>query len=230
MSDNEYYDSEQEAADARDRINRILRGGAGGGADQPAPLDSEDPLGDSEALARARAKLRPSRADIGAQEASEQPVVRSRVSTGRAPVRSQQALIVIGGVVAAGVLLVVILLIAAPLLRGEGISLPFFGTATPTPTITPTPTATPTITPTATKSAPSTLSLPNLTCIYQSGTGCFDYCADTANDAECKAARDFIGAQGANADVWFKCVSPGTGPNVGNPLECLRDAWRANNP
>lgn len=228
MSDNQYYDSDEEAAEARDRINRILRGGAG--AEETPGVGSSDPLGDSEALERARAKMRPSRADLGAPEAYEQPAVRSRVSTSRAPARTQQALIVIGGVVAAGVLLVLILLIAAPLLRGEGISLPFLGTATPTPTITPTPTETPTITPTATKTAPSTLSLPNLPCIFQSGTGCFDYCADTANAAECQAAKDFIGAQGANPDVWFQCVSPSSGPNVGNPLECLRDAWRANNP
>lgn len=228
MSDNQYYDSDQEAAEARDRINRILRGGAG--ADESSSLDSGDPLGDSEALARARARMRPSRANLGAQEEVEQPVMRSRVSGGQAPARSQQALVVIGGIVAVGVLLVVVLWVAAPLLRGEGISLPFLATATATPTITPTPTETPTVTPTATKEAPSTLALPNLTCIFQGGTGCSDYCADAANAGECQAAKDFINAQGANADVWFECVSPGPGPNVGNELECLRDAWRANNP
>jgi hypothetical protein len=229
MSDNQYDDSDQEASEARDRINRILRGGASGDADLPASMDSEDPLGDSEALARARAKLRPSRANLPAEQ---EPVLRSRVSTGLAPTRSRQALMVIGGVVAAGVLLVIVLLLAAPLLRGEGINLPFIATATPTSTTTPTPTATATetLTPTPTKAAPSTLSLPNLTCIYQSGTGCFDYCADTANAGECQSAREFISAQGANPEVWFQCVSPGTGPNVGNPLECLRDAWRATNP
>lgn len=232
MSDNQYNDSEEEAAEARDRINRILRGSAGAGAEQPSQTDSGDLLGDSEALDRARARLRPSRAGLGAEQYPEQPVEPSRVSRGAAPARTQQALIVIGGVVAVGVLLVVVLLLVAPLLSGQGggITLPFFPTATPTPTITPTATVTPTITPTATKAAPSTLSLPNLTCIYQSGTGCFDYCADAANAAECKAARDFISAQGANPDVWFQCVSPSSGPNVGNPLECLRNAWRANNP
>lgn len=228
MSDNQYNDSDQEAADARDRIDRILRGDAGAG--EPSSIDSGDPLGDSEALARARSRRGPSRANLGAEAVSEQPVIRSRVGAGPAPSRARQALMVIGGVVAAGVLLVVVLLLAAPLLRGESVGIPFLATATSTPTITPTPTETPTVTPTATKTAPSTLALPNLPCIFQSGTGCFDYCADAENAAVCQAAREFIGAQGADANAWFQCVSPSSGPNVGNPLECLRDAWRANNP
>ncbi|MBN1310850.1 MAG: hypothetical protein JXB30_05460 [Anaerolineae bacterium] len=227
MSDNQYNDSGSEADEARDRINRILRGG-GAGADQPVG-DMDDPLGDSEALSRARARVRSSRASLGAEEPAEDPFARSRART---PGRANQALIVIGGVVGAGLLLVLVLVFIVPLLTGGGggLSLPFLATATPTPTITPTPTATATATATPTKMAPSTLSLPNLTCIYQSDVGCYDYCNDPANADECQGAKDFVAAQGADPEVWLQCVAPGPGPNVGNELECLRDAWRANNP
>jgi hypothetical protein len=224
MSDNQYDDGGREADEARDRINRILRGG-GSGAEQPPVGDMDDPLGDSEALSRARARVRSSRADLGAEEPAEDPFAASRART---PGRSNQALIVIGGVVGVGVLLVLALVVVVPLLTGGGV--PFLSTATPTPTITPTPTATATPTATPTKTAPSTLSLPNLTCIYLSDTGCLDYCGDEANKDECQGAKDFVSAQGADPDVWLQCVAPAAGPNVGEPLECLRDAWRANNP
>jgi len=228
MSDNQYDDSGREADEARDRINRILRGG-GSGAEQPPVGDMDDPLGDSEALSRARARIGSSRANLGAEEPAADPFAASRART---PGRANQALIVIGGVVGVGLLLVVVLALAVPALTGEGggLSLPFLATATPTPTITPTPTATATATATPTKTAPSTLSLPNLTCIYQSDTGCLDYCNDAANTDECQGAKDFVSAQGADPDVWLQCVAPAAGPNLGEPLECLRDAWRANNP
>ncbi|MBN1429475.1 MAG: hypothetical protein JXB07_13965 [Anaerolineae bacterium] len=228
MSDNQYNDSGREADEARERINRILRGG-GSGAEQQSVEDMDDPLGGSEALSRARSRVRSSRANLGVEEPSEDPFAHSRARTSGGV---NKAIIVIGGVVVAGVLLVLALLVVVPLLTGGGgtIALPFLATATSTPTITPTATATATVTPTATKTAPSTLQLPNLTCIYQSGTGCFDYCNDPANSDECQGAKNFVSAQAADPDVWLQCISPGSGANVGEPLECLRDAWRVKNP
>jgi hypothetical protein len=91
------------------------------------------------------------------------------------------------------------------------------------PTTTVEPSATPT------RVAPS-LNLPPLTCIFQSGPGCFDYCADPANQSECQAAYDFVEAQGADSALWISCIAPASGPNVGNPQDCLEQAWRSRNP
>jgi hypothetical protein len=141
------------------------------------------------------------------------------------------ALTMIGGLVAVGILIVVVLVLVAGMVSGGGIGIPLFATRTPTPTATPlaTDTPTPTLTLTPTRTAPN-LALPPLTCIFQSGTGCFDYCQEPANLNECNSARDFVRAQGADPEAWFRCLSPGPGPNQGNPQDCLRQAWYAANP
>jgi hypothetical protein len=87
----------------------------------------------------------------------------------------------------------------------------------------------PTETPTPTRIAP-VLNLPPLTCIFQSGMGCYDYCNDSANNAECQAAWDFVEAQEADPDVFFQCLGTQPGPNTGDAEECLKEAWRADNP
>jgi hypothetical protein len=140
-----------------------------------------------------------------------------------------QALTLIGGIVGVGVLIVVIIVLAAGALGGNGIRLPGMATATPTATATPIATETSIPSATPTKQAPN-LALPPLTCIYQSGGGCFDYCQQAGNASECNSARSFIEAQGADFDAWMRCVSPGSGPNTGNPQDCLRQAWYSNNP
>jgi hypothetical protein len=165
-------------------------------------------------------------------------------STGRAgktsgpqSARGSQAFIVIGGIVAVGLVIVAGIAAISVLNRGgfgggTGGGLPGLfqpATETPVPTETATSTPEPTLTPTATKEAPA-LSLPPLTCIFQSGQGCFDYCADDGNRSECNAARDFVEAQGVDPDFFFNCLSPGSGPNEGNPQTCLDDAWRERNP
>jgi hypothetical protein len=145
--------------------------------------------------------------------------------------RGRQAILVIGGVVAIGVVIVLVLFLISTMSAGGGISLPFLATATATPTATSTATPVPTETPTATptKEAPA-LALPPLTCIFQSGAGCFDYCQQPENEGECNSARDFVTAQGADPAIWLNCIASGPGPNTGNPQKCLEDAWRTNNP
>jgi len=233
MHDNPYNDAETERREAEERIRRIREGG------QPAPAGGgpaaggyeEEGLGEaeSEALKRARDRARSLRTEL---EGEKTP------SPARAPVphrggmgRTSQAFIVIGGVVAVGVVIVVIIALLASVSGGGGIALPFFSTATPTATATPTETPTPpaTETPTPTKVAPN-LALPPLTCIFQSGIGCYDYCQNPANAAECQSAKAFVQAQNADPDFWLNCIAPGPGPNVGNPQRCLEDAWRKLNP
>jgi hypothetical protein len=231
MSNSFYDGNEEEKYEADDRIGRIVGGGGGGSGSQnystDASYDSSDPLGGSDALDRARSRLR----GRGGQEQYADSDVTSKAQVRGLPqksARGTQALIVIGGIVALGVVVVLILFIAAPLLTGgggAGVQLPWVPTSTPTPTPTPLPTPTPT----PTKVAPA-LALPPLTCIFQSGTGCFDYCANAANTAECNSAKDFVRAQGADPDVWLKCIAAVSGPNTGDPQKCLEDAWRASNP
>ncbi len=219
MSD--YYDSDDEMDAAADRIARIRGGGSAGSPD--AGGGSFDEV-DSDALSRARSRARTARQVLGEDE----PEPRGRASTGGGS-RSRQAIIIIGGVVGVGVILVLVLLLVSTLGGGGGLHL--FATATPTPTYTPTPTETPipTETPTPTKPAPA-LPLPPLTCIFQSGSGCFDYCNDPANTGECNGARDFVQALSADPDVFFQCLGTQPGANTGNAQECLEDAWRAANP
>lgn len=230
MRDDEYYDSEEERKAAEDRIRRIREGGA-----EPAPEPSSTfgqgyERAELDAVERARARARAARDALDYEPA---PRVRpSAQPAGRAPAapgRGQQALLIIGGVVAAGIVIVVVLLIIS-MLAGGG-ALPFVATRTPTPTATPTETPTPiaTETPTPTRPAPN-LALPPLTCIFQSGVSCYEYCQDPGNQAECQSARQFVAAQNADPDVWLSCIAPGPGPNVGNPQACLEEAWRALNP
>jgi hypothetical protein len=223
MSDYEFYGGDEEREAAEDRIRRIREGG--GATPEPAP-SYDDGLGESGAAARARARVDKTRDAIGVGES--QPVARSREGQKKTGGRGRQAVVVIGGIVAIGVLIVLIIFMIGSLRGGGG--LPFGATKTPTPTATPDSTATPlpTETPTPTREAPSTLALPPLTCIFQSGEGCYDYCADSANQSECDSARDFVRAQGADPEFWLECIAPGPGPNEGNPQQCLEDAWRAN--
>ncbi len=225
MGDNPYNDAETERREAEERIRRIREGA------QRPPAGSEAEMGtESEALRRAQERARRLR------EGLEEPVppVPSRAvpSPRRGGVsRTSQAFVVIGGIVAVGVVIVIIIALFASLSGGRGISLPFLNTATPTATATPTETPTPpaTDTPTPTKAAPN-LALPPLTCIFQSGIGCYDYCQNPANAAECQSAKAFVQAQNADPDFWLNCIAPGPGPNVGNPQRCLEDAWRKLNP
>lgn len=211
----QFDDSQDEFEAAEDRIRSIREGG---GAE-------DEGLGAAEAGGSRADRLRDS-IDDEPQPRGGAPARRTTTNRGR------QAVIVIGGLVAIGILIVLIIFLASSLF-GEGGGLPFLATATPTPTATSVPTATPTptSTPTPTREAPSDLALPPLSCIFSSEAGgCFDYCQNPDNQAECASARDFIEAQNADADYWFECVAPGPGPNEGNPNECLKEAWREANP
>jgi hypothetical protein len=224
MSNYEFNGGEDEREAAEDRIRRIREGGSAA----PEPASSyDDGLGESDAVIRARARAQAAREALTADERS---VTGSREGQKKSGGRGRQAVVVIGGIVAIGVLIVLIVLMIRGLTGGGGLT--FGATKTPTPTATPDSTATPlpTETPTPTKKAPSTLALPPLTCIFQSGQGCFDYCADAANTTECNSASDFVRAQGADPEFWLDCIAPGPGANVGNPQVCLEDAWRELNP
>jgi hypothetical protein len=220
MSDNQYSNSEDEAAAAQDRINRII----GGGAQQQSDNSGySEQLGESDALNRARSAGR----DIGSNRDQSYDNRRPRRSGG-----ASQAIVVIGGLVVFGILVVGVLFLATPLLRGDsaGFSIPFLATATPTYTPTPLATATPTITPTATKSPPQNLEIPSLTCIFQSGIGCSDYCKNPANAQECDGAKAKLERENIKFDLWLQCVAPGPGPNTGDANTCLGTAWLASNP
>ncbi len=229
MRDDDFYGSEEERREAEERLRRIR--GEGRGSEVPSPRPSsqafDDPLGgEPEAAERVRARARAARAGL-----ESEPEPRARPEPGRAALgrsRSQQGILIIGGLVLLGIVIVVVLLLVSML--GGG-TLPFGATATPTPTPTPTETPTPvaTETPTPTRPAPN-LALPPLTCIFQSGVGCFEYCQSPDNAAECNSAKAFVQAQNADPDLWLNCIAPGPGPNVGNPQACLEEAWRALNP
>ena len=222
MSDDQYYDSGDESQEARDRISRI-RGG-GGTSSQPQSSGSSQEF-DSSRPARG-----PSRADLLREAMGEDEPGRGKTPESR----GRQGLVMIVGIVLISFLVVAIILLAGMLRNdaesGGGFSLPFMATDTPTPTATNVPTATFTPLPTATETpvAPE-LRLPNLTCLIPSGTGCFDYCSDPANEAECTQAKEAVSAQGADPDFWLNCLSPSSGPNVEDPRECLRQAWYAAN-
>jgi hypothetical protein len=217
MSD--YYQSDEEREAAEDRIRRIREGSE----PAPAPASPEEwDVPSVEDVSRARGTARAARSALGRDEGYAAP----RGAGGRS--RTSQAFIVIGGVVAIGVLILLIILLLGSLRGDGGLRLPFGATDTPTGVpATATPAATET--PTPTRTAPN-LSLPPLTCIFQSGAGCFDYCSDPANQTECNSAKDFVRAQGANPDAWLQCIAAGPGPNTGNPQQCLEDAWRQANP
>ncbi len=212
--------SEHEEAD--NRIQDIIKGSRQEARSAPA-----DDLDDVDRAVAARAGSRSGR--MGGR-AEVTPPPRATVRPGGAGKRSTQAIVFIGLMVGAGVLIVLVLLLVSGVLGGGNLLGGLFATATPTATATPVATDTPipTETPIPTITPPA-LSLPPLTCIFQSGTGCFDYCQQVANQSECNSARDFVRAQKADPDVWFNCLSPGPGPNQGNPQECLRQAWHAVN-
>lgn len=234
------FNSDDERDAAEDRIRRI-RGQGQGQEPEPAPPPRDpyydEPLDDDPpAISRARERARAAREALARQGGLDEPPAPPSRVTGTVPVppaapvpreaaRSRQAFLIIGGLVVLGVLIVVFLAILSSFMPGGGI----FGPPVPTVTPSPTPTETPTPTPEPTPTVPApNLSLPPLTCIFQSGVGCFDYCQNPDNQSECESARSFIRAQGANPDVFFQCIAPGPGPNQGNAQDCLEEAWRAN--
>ncbi len=227
---NDYLRPEDEQEEAKNRIDEIRKGGGqsqSSSGSQSGSYDDSFDLGESDAVSRARGRAASARARLNNDSRS---MGSSRTADSADSPRSSQALLWIGGFVLAGIVLVLLLVLISPILRGEPINIPGLATKTPTPTVTPpateTPTATLTLTPT--RVAPE-LALPPLTCIFQSGAGCFDYCQQADNLSECNSAKSFVQAQGADPEVWFKCLSPGTGPNEGNPQDCLRQAWYAAN-
>lgn len=207
------YRNPNESEDAQSRIDRI-RGGGSQPAQPEQPAYQEPPASPARA---SRAQPSGAKASAGRSAA--------------APSRGSQAILFIAAIVIVGIVVVGALILFSGALGGGG-GLSIFATETPTPTstFTPTPTPTETATPTATATpeAPR-LTLPPLTCIFQSGVGCADYCANAANTAECNSARSFIENQGASFDSWLSCLAPGSGANVGNPQDCLVQAWYARN-
>lgn len=229
--------SEEERRAAEERIRRI-REGSGQPASSSQPSGEVEPgLNDSsDALSQARSRVQAARESL--EVAEKQTRGGSRGSRRAQPSvaagkRSLQGMIVIGGVVVIGLLIVAIIIMLGNLLGGSGSPLGATATPEPSPTLLVTETPPPTEGPAASGSSAGDefeLALPPLTCIFQSGVGCYDYCQDPANEAECDSARQFVRAQNADPDVWLNCVAPEPGPNVGNPQECLEEAWRANNP
>ena len=232
MSDDNFYDDE--ASEAEDRIERIRKGR--GQASQP--VDSGGVFDDSyesEQVVQSR-----SRAERVRQVLGESPdAVSGKLGRSQSRAGTQQqsgsgmspAMLFVVGLLAIVGLLIVILLVASA--SGGGFSLPSIflpaDTPTPTPTITPSPTATEEPTATPTQEVPRNLGLPPLECLY-TGSGCYDYCQDPANQTDCTGAREFLVRERVDPDTWFNCVAPGPGANVGNPQQCLEDAWRAANP
>lgn len=139
----------------------------------------------------------------------------------------RRAGIVIGGLVLAGLLLVGVLMLLASMLGGGGSPLlaPLVPTATATLTLTPTVTATPTASPTPTPEMPF-IPLPPLACLTDERISCYDYCNGADNAEECDESRALLQQYGVDFDYWLRCVAPGPGPNIGDPLDCLEDAWR----
>lgn len=225
------FESDDERDAAEERIRRI-RGDQGQQPARPEPEPRYDAVDEEpEAISRARGRAQAAREALRDSAAGlDEPVVRQREPRGRvaAPAagqRSRQAFLIIGGLVVLGVLIVIFLIIFSSFSPGGGLLAPAAPTVTPSPTPTETPTPTPE--PTPTQAAPN-LALPPLTCIFQSGVGCFDFCQEPDNQDECQSASSFIGAQDANPDVFFECIAPGPGPNQGNAQDCLEEAWRAN--
>jgi hypothetical protein len=158
------------------------------------------------------------------EDVSAEPQPSRRTSSGPNP------LVIIGGVVGAGLIIVLLIVLASWFFNPNAANPLVPATETPTPTATPTETPVPpTPTPSPTPEPPD-LEVPNLECIFNRNVGgCFDYCNDPANADQCQGARNFIDAQGADPDVFFQCLSPSSGANVGNAQQCLDEAWIANN-
>ena len=229
MSD-QYLNPDDEQDEAQRRIDNIIHGG-GTAPLTPSRVDVE-PIEDdyeTDAVQRARGRAQETRARLGLATDGE-----SRASTGRRMTRSeggiarptQQALLWIGGLVGVGILIVIIIVVTAQALgRSNNVDLP--GAATD-PAITQTPAVTNTSA-APTRAVPQ-LFLPSLNCIFQAGGGCSDFCAQPANVSTCEGAKTFVEQQGVKWDFWLKCVSPAPGPNTGDPQQCMRDGWLANNP
>ncbi len=228
--DNNPTNGPDERDAAEDRLRRIREGGGAEPTPQPgrSVVPADEGLGEPEELDRLR-----SRADAVRERIAAEPEPRARprgASTGAPAGRGRQGLLIIGGVVLIGIIVVLLIVLISALSGGGGMALPFGATRTPTPTPTPTATPTPiaTETPTPTVPAPN-LALPPLTCIFQSGVGCYDYCQNAENAAECQSAKDFVRAQDADPDLWLNCIASGPGANSGNPQACLEEAWRSLN-
>jgi hypothetical protein len=229
MGSNQYYDdSEDEAAEAQNRIDQILGGGGAQNApQQPQPADTytDDPLGGAP---RVELRSRAARSALGLDQPEANQPRQRQSQGGRSPApRAQQAIMVVGGIVVLGIVVVAAIFLLANAAKpgGSPIAIPFLSTATSTPTNTPTPTPTATPTPTV-----PPLQLPNLTCLVTSTTGCLDYCQNIDNLKECDQARDAVETQGADFTAFLKCLEPASGPNTGNPQTCLEDAYRAKHP
>lgn len=228
MSD-EYLNPDDEQDEAQRRIDQIMRGG--GAAPLPPNRVEIEPVADdyeTDAVLRARGRAQETRARLGLATDGSSDVSRRASSTiGGLPRPTQQALIWIGGLVGVGILIVVIIVVTARALgRGNNVNLPGLSTSTPA--------GTETLAVTSTTAAPTRavpqLFLPSLNCIFQAGGGCSDYCAQPANVSVCDGAKTFVEQQGVKWDFWLSCVSPGPGPNTGDPQQCMRDGWLANNP
>ncbi|MGF1504349.1 MAG: hypothetical protein ACFB51_04320, partial [Anaerolineae bacterium] len=221
--------SDEDRKEAEDRIARIRGGGQGapaGGRDDVS--DDYDDYDDStsDALSRARSRADPLRGPSrgGSRAERSQPAAPPPGRT--AARRGPNAIVVVGGVVGLGLIIVLAILLVGQLAGGSSI-LPLGPTETPTPTATPTPVP-PTETPTATPTPDiPPLYAPPLTCIFQSGIGCFDYCNDAENAGECEAAADFLEAQGVDAEQFFICLGTEPGANIGTTLVCLDEGWLA---
>jgi hypothetical protein len=226
MSDRNFNSDDE--ADAADRRIEDIVGGGRAAPSRPEPSQEFEDY-DTDSVARARDRASSTRSRLGAAEQPSRAQGRSAsMGASRGVAGNQKALLYIAGLVGAGILVVLIIVFAAGMFNGTGTG-GLFGGPTATATSTATPIATETPIATSTRVAPN-LALPPLTCIFQTGTGCSDYCAQPSNASECNSAKDFIRAQSADPDEFFRCVSPGPGPNQGDPQACLKQAWYKANP
>ena len=232
------YNDDRERA--RSNIDRIRHRGATPPEEPASPAVPVDDYGtgpaegeaSSDALERVFERSERMRRNLGLESSGPDAAAPRprRQASQRSPMG---AVAMVGALIIIGILAIILVPMVARFVR-EGGTLPFGPTATPTetpqPTATPLPTETPTPTVTPTPSIPH-LDLPVLTCIFQTSPSCAVYCADTAHTAECDAARALVEQQGADADFWLACISPlGSDRNVGDPQECLNEAWLAANP
>ncbi len=226
---------------AKSNIDRIRRGGG----DVPPPEEPDSPVvpldeygaepeeTDSAALDRVLERSERMRRSLGMEPSGPEDVAAPRRRKQRPQRSPMQAMLMVGGLIVIGVVAIIVVAVGARYIA-QGGTLPFGPTATPTetpaPTETPLPTETPTPTLTPTPNVPR-LDLPVLTCIFQTSPSCAAYCADAAHAAECNSARLLVEQQGADADFWLDCISaPGSDRNVGDPQQCLNEAWLAANP
>lgn len=232
--------------DDRDRAKSHIDRIRGGGGDAPppeepsspiAPLDDYDSGGDdvdSAALDRVLERSERMRRSLGMDPSTSESHAAPQRRKQRAGSSPMQAVLMVGGLIVVGIVAVIVVAVGIRFVN-EGGTLPFGRTTatpteTPLPTATPSPTETPTPTLTPTPNVPD-LDLPVLTCIFQTSPSCAVYCADEAHASECETARSLVEQQGADPDFWLDCVSPlGSDRNIGDPQQCLVEAWLAANP